>query len=100
MGRVKEAERKEVVPDKGGRWEGYDSIINRRKKPRILKSIFCLRNSNEISQMWAKSLWEINLEDMQTGAGTVRPENQAQDHHLPPQAHHQAGDQHQGNHIL
>lgn len=74
MVRVKETERRKVVPVKGGSREGYDSIINRRKKPKILKSMFCLRNSNEISWMWAKSLWKINWE---AGGGSVSSENQA-----------------------
>lgn len=33
--RVQEKEGREILPDKGGRRERCDSIINRRKKPRI-----------------------------------------------------------------
>lgn len=51
--------------------------------------------------MCAKSLWEINVEDLQAGTGSVRPESQAQGPHchLPSQVPHQAGEQHQGSHI-
>ena len=44
---------------------------------------------------------EINMEDLQAGAGSVRPESQAQapPPHLPSQVPHQAGEERQGSHI-
>lgn len=41
-----------------------------------------------------RETWEANFDDMQTGAASLRPENQAQDPHLSP---HPAIEQHQGN---
>lgn len=45
-----------------------------------------------------RETWKTHLENMQAGAGLMRPENQAQDHHhLPSQVPHPAIEQHQGH---
>lgn len=41
-------------------------------------------NSDEISQTsHFREMWEVHLEGIQTGAGSIRPENQAEDRHQP-----------------